>query len=124
MQGFNKVILIGNLTRNPDLRYTASGSPIAGFGLAVNRRFKQDNDLKEEVCFIDIVVFSKQAEHCAQYLTKGDSVTIEGRLQYRTWEQDGQKRGKHEVVAQQVLFMPKVAGSHHTEEEGGGYVNT
>lgn len=108
MAGFNKVILMGNLTRNPELRYTPSGTPVANFGLAVSRRFKQGEDLKEEVCFIDIVVFGRQAEHCGQYLSKGNGVIIEGRLQHRRWEtEDGQKRSKHEVVAQNVTFMPK-----------------
>jgi single-strand DNA-binding protein len=76
--------------------------------LAVSRRFKQGDDLKEEVCFVDIVVFGKQAEHCGQYLSKGNGVIVEGRLQQRRWEtEDGQKRSKHEVVAQTVTFMPK-----------------
>lgn len=108
MAGFNKVILIGNLTRNPELRYTPNGTPVASFGLAVSRRFKQADELKEEVCFVDIVVFGKQAEHCGQYLSKGNGAIIEGRLQQRRWEtEDGQKRSKHEVVAQTVTFMPK-----------------
>lgn len=108
MAGFNKVILMGNLTRNPELRYTPNGTPVASFGLAVGRRFKQGEDLKEEVCFVDIVVFGKQAEHCGQYLSKGNGVIVEGRLQQRRWEtEDGQKRSKHEVVAQSVTFMPK-----------------
>ena len=93
MAGFNKVILMGNLTRNPELRYTPSGTPVASFGLAVSRRFKQGDDLKEEVCFVDIVVFGRQAEHCGQYLSKGNGAIIEGRLQQRRWEtEDGQKR--------------------------------
>ena len=83
MAGFNKVILMGNLTRNPELRYTPSGTPVASFGLAVSRRFKQGEELKEEVCFVDIVVFGKQAEHCGQYLSKGNGAIIEGRLQQR-----------------------------------------
>ncbi|MGQ0809687.1 MAG: single-stranded DNA-binding protein [Nitrospiraceae bacterium] len=108
MAGFNKVILIGNLTRNPELRYTPSGTPVASFGLAVNRKFRQAEELKEEVCFVDIVVFGKQAEHCGQYLSKGNGVIIDGRLQQRRWEtEDGQKRSKHEVVAQNVTFLPK-----------------
>ena len=86
MAGFNKVILMGNLTRNPELRYTPSGTPVASFGLAVSRRFKQGDDLKEEVCFVDIVVFGKQAEHCGQYLSKGNGAIVEGRLQQRRWE--------------------------------------
>jgi single-strand DNA-binding protein len=81
---------------------------VTSFGLAVNRRFRQADDLKEEVCYIDIVVFGKQAEHCGQYLSKGNGVIIDGRLQQRRWEtEDGQKRSKHEVVAQTVTFLPK-----------------
>ena len=78
MAGFNKVILIGNLTKNPELRYTPSGTPVTNFGLAVNRRYRQADDLKEEVCYIDIVVFGKQAEHCGQYLSKGNGVIVDG----------------------------------------------
>ena len=93
---------------------TPSGTPVASFGLAVSRRFKQGEELKEEVCFVDIVVFGKQAEHCGQYLSKGNGAIIEGRLQQRRWEtEDGQKRSKHEVVAQNVTFMPK-------RQDGGG----
>jgi single-strand DNA-binding protein len=114
--GFNKVILLGNLTRNPELRYTPSGTPVATLGLAVSRRYRQGDDLKEEVCFVDVVVFGKQAEHCGQYLSKGNGVIVDGRLQQRRWEtEDGQKRSKHEVVAQTVTFMPKRDGG-----AGGG----
>jgi single-strand DNA-binding protein len=106
--GFNKVILIGNLTRNPELRYTPNGTPVASLGLAVSRRYKQGDELKEEVCFVDIVVFGKQAEHCGQYLSKGNGIIVDGRLQQRRWEtEDGQRRSKHEVVAQTVTFLPK-----------------
>ncbi len=117
MAGFNKVILVGNLTRNPELRYTPSGTPVASLGLAVSRRYKQGDDLKEEVCFVDIVVFGKQAEHCGQYLSKGNGVIVDGRLQQRRWEtEDGQKRSKHEVVAQTITFLPKRGdgGGAHT----------
>ncbi len=108
MVSYNKVILIGNLTKDPEIRYTPSGTPVANFRLAVNHKYKQGDDLKEEVCFIDIVVFGKQAENCGQYLNKGQSVLVDGRLQERRWEtEDGQKRSKHEVVAQAVRFMPK-----------------
>ena len=121
MAGFNKVILMGNLTRNPELRYTPSGTPVATFGLAVSRRFKQGEDLKDEVCFVDIVVFGRQAEHCGQYLSKGNGAIVEGRLQQRRWEtEDGQKRSKHEVVAQTVTFMPKRQDSGGPGAGGGG----
>lgn len=125
MTAFNKVILIGNLTKNPELRYTPSGTPVASFGLAVNRKFRQAEELKEEVCFIDIVVFGKQAEHCGQYLSKGSGVIVDGRLQQRRWEsEDGQKRSKHEVVAQTVTFMPKrqeAGGEQHGHAEEPSY---
>lgn len=108
MAGFNKVILMGNLTVNPELRYTPNGTSVASFSLATNRRFKQGDELKEEVCFIDVVAFGKQAEHCGQYLTKGSGVIVDGRLQQRRWEtDDGQKRSKHEVVADSVTFLTK-----------------
>jgi single-strand DNA-binding protein len=108
MVSYNKVVLIGNLTKDPEIRYTPSGTPVANFRLAVNHKYKQGDDLKEEVCYIDIVVFGKQAENCGQYLNKGQSVLVDGRLQERRWEtEDGQKRSKHEVVAQMVRFMPK-----------------
>ncbi|MCA1838070.1 MAG: single-stranded DNA-binding protein [Actinobacteria bacterium] len=117
MAGFNKVILAGNLTKNPELRYTPNGTPVTSFGLAVNRRFRQAEELKEEVCFVDIVVFGKQAEHCGQYLSKGNGVIVEGRLQQRRWEaEDGQKRSKHEVVAQTVVFLPKRQEGHGVAE--------
>lgn len=124
MTSFNKVILIGNLTKNPELRYTPSGTPVASFGLAVNRKFRQAEELKEEVTFIDIVVFGKQAEHCGQYLGKGHGVIVDGRLQQRRWEtEDGQKRSRHEVVAQTVTFLPKrqEQGGHDTSSEEAGF---
>lgn len=121
MAGFNKVILVGNLTRNVEIRYTPNGTPVGAFGLAVNRRFKQGDDLKEEVCFVDIVVFGKQAENAAQYLAKGHRALVEGRLQQRRWEtEDGQKRSKHEVVASVITYLEKSGqngGSEHSEYE-------
>lgn len=108
MTSFNKVILLGNLTRDPEVRYTPNGIAVASFALAVNRKYKQGEETKEEVSYIDIVVFGKQAESCGQYINKGDAVLIDGRLQQRRWEtEDGQKRSKVEVVAQFVNFMPK-----------------
>jgi len=106
MASLNKVFMIGNLTRDPELRYVPSGAPVATFGLAVNRTFvTQHGDKKDEVCFVRIVVFGKQAESCSQYLTKGRPVFIEGRLQYRAWEQDGQKRSTLDIVADRVQFL-------------------
>lgn len=107
MIGLNRVFLMGNLTRDPELRYIPSGSAVANFGIAVSRAYTtQDGEKKEEVCFIDVEVWGKTAENCASYLTKGRPVFIEGRLQYRTWEtEDGQKRSKHNVRAFNVQFL-------------------
>ncbi len=108
MASFNKVLLMGNLTRDPELRYTSSGAAVASFGLAVNRKFKQGEEWKDEVCFVDITVWGKQGENCAQYLNKGSLVFLEGRLNYQTWEADGgQKRNKLEVVANNVQFLTR-----------------
>jgi single-strand DNA-binding protein len=112
MNSFNKVILLGNLTRDPEVRYTPSGTAVASFAIAVNRRYKQGEETKDEVSYIDIVVFGKTAENCGQYLNKGDAILVEGRLQQRRWDDkdSGQKRSKVEVVAQLVNFMPKRSG--------------
>jgi single-strand DNA-binding protein len=112
MNSFNKVILLGNLTRDPEVRYTPSGTAVASFAIAVNRRYKQGEETKDEVSYIDIVVFGKTAENCGQYLNKGDAILVEGRIQQRRWDdkETGQKRSKVEVVAQTVNFMPKRSG--------------
>jgi len=105
---FNKVILMGNLTRDPEMRYTPNGTAVTTLGLAVSRRYRQGDEQREEVCFVDVVVFGRTAETCSQYLTKGSGVIVDGRLTYRRWEtEDGMKRSKHEVVAQDVRFMPR-----------------
>ena len=104
---FNKIILIGNLTKDPELRYTPQGTPVASFRIAVNSRYKQGDEMREETLFIDTITFGKQAETCSQYLNKGKSVLVEGRLQERRWESEGQQRSKFEVVAQTVRFLSK-----------------
>ncbi len=120
MTSFNKVILLGNLTRDPEVRYTPNGVAVASFALAVNRKYKQGDETKDEVSYIDIVVFGKQAESCGQYINKGDSVLIDGRLQQRRWDDKdtGQKRSKVEVVAQSVNFMPKRSWSGQAGQAG------
>jgi single-strand DNA-binding protein len=112
MASFNQSIILGNLTRDPELRYTPSGTPVATLGLASNRRYKDQNDQEqEETLFIDVVVWSKAAENCAQYLKKGRLVLVSGRLVYRTWETEGQKRSKHEIIAERVQFLPNGNGA-------------
>jgi len=109
---YNKVILIGNLTRDPEIRYTPQGTSVANFSLAVNRRYKAGDETREEVSYFDVVVFGKQAETCGQYLNKGSMVLVDGRLQQRRWEgEDGKKRSKVEVVGENVRFMPKRSGA-------------
>lgn len=121
MAGFNKCIFIGNLTRAIELRYTPSGTPVGSFGLAVNRRFKQGDELKEEVLFVDVVVFGKQAENAAKYLAKGSKVNVDGRLRQRRWEtEDGQKRSKHEVVAESLLYLSGTKGHGEAQPEEAG----
>jgi single-strand DNA-binding protein len=107
---YNKIILIGNLTKDPELRYTPQGTPVASFRIAVNSRYKQSNELREETLFIDVVTFGKQAETSSKYLNKGRSVLVEGRLQERRWESNGQQRSKFEVIAQSVRFLPRKGG--------------
>ena len=105
----NKVFLLGNLTRDPELRFTANGTAVAGFGFAVNQRYKQDNEWKEEVCFIDITVWGKLADLCSEYLHKGSSAYVEGKLNFSSWEtEQGQKKSKHEVVATSIQFLSKI----------------
>jgi len=102
MVSFNKVILAGNLTRDPELRFTQSGVPVCGFGLAVNRVYSKN----EEVDFFNITAWRDLGERVANYKKKGDPVLVEGRLQYRTWEaQDGSKRSAVDVVADNVQFL-------------------
>jgi single-strand DNA-binding protein len=107
MANFNKVLLIGNLTKDPELRYTPQGTAVVNLRLAVNSRFRDRNqELKEDTCFVTVVVWDKQAETCNQYLHKGSPVFIEGRLQSRSWEDNaGQKRNVIEVRADRIQFL-------------------
>ncbi len=106
MASMNKVFLIGNLTRDPELRYTPSGTAVADLGLAVNRRSRTPSgEDREETCFVDVVVWERQAETCCQYLSKGSPLLVEGRLQMDQWEKDGQKFTKMRVRAERTQFL-------------------
>lgn len=107
MASLNKVFIMGNLTRDPELRYVPSGTAVATFTIAVNRVYtSQAGEKKEEVSFIRVVVWGRRAEVCGEYLSKGSPVFVEGRLQSRSWEsQDGQKRSTIEVIADNVQFL-------------------
>jgi single-strand DNA-binding protein len=115
---YNKIILIGNLTKDPELRYTPQGTPVASFRLAVNSKYKQSDEIKQETMFIDNVVFGKQAESCSKFLSKGSPVLVEGRLQERRWESNGQQKSKFEVIAQTVRFLSR-RGSVQGSASGG-----
>jgi len=119
MASFNKVILVGNLTRDPELRYTPKGTAIAKIGLAVNHKWRSESgELKEEVTFIDVEVWSKTAENVGQYMRKGSPILIEGRLKLDQWDdkQTGQKRSKLLVVGETVQFL----GGRPGKGGGGG----
>ena len=119
MASFNKVILVGNLTRDPELRYTPKGTAIAKIGLAVNRVWTNEaGEKKEEVTFVDVDVFGRTAENVGQYMRKGRPILIEGRLRLDQWDdkQTGQKKSKLGVVAETVQFL----GSANGGAGGGG----
>ena len=124
MANLNKVFLIGNLTRDPELRYTPSGTAIASFGIATNREWKSpDGEQKKEVCFVDINMFGRRAEVINEYFSKGNPIFIEGRLQFQQWEtKDGQKRNALRVVAEDFQFIGsktrKGEGAKSSDETG------
>jgi single-strand DNA-binding protein len=110
---YNKVILVGRLTADPELRYTATGSPICQFSLANNRSYKQGEEKKEETLFIDVTVWGRLGEQMAGTLCKGSSVLVEGRLRLDRWETaEGQPRSKHEVVAESIQYGDKRGDEH------------
>ena len=121
MANFNKVILAGNLTRDPQLSYLPSQTPVVEFGLAVNRRWRgQNGEQREETCFVDCRCYGKQAETFNQYMSKGQPVLVEGRLQFDTWEgADGQKRSKHRVFVQNFQFLGAARGGARGAPGGG-----
>lgn len=135
MANLNKVMLIGNLTRDPEVRYTPKGTAVADIGLAINRYFQNDNgERQEETTFVDVTLWGKQAELAQQYLGKGRPVYIEGRLQLDTWQdKDGQKRNKLKIVCENMQFLGSRDGGGGggggygggsrggDDEEGGGY---
>lgn len=122
-RSFNQVILMGNLTRDPELRQTPNGQNVCSFSLALNRSYKGgDGEWKEATDYIDIVAWGPLGERVAQYLTKGRPALVNGRIQSRSWEKDGQKRSKVEVVAQDVTFLGGPGGGG--DNSGGDYDQT
>ncbi len=120
MADLNRVFLAGNLTRDPEIRYAKSGEAVADLQLATNRKWRdRDGKDQEEVCYIGVVVWGRQAEPCGKYLHKGSPVLVEGRLKYETWEKDGQKRSVHRVQADRVQFLDRPARPGGGEAQDG-----
>jgi len=122
---FNKVILLGNLTRDVELRHTQGGQALAKFGMAINRKYTVNGEAKETTCFVDLTAWGRQAEVLSQYVKKGSQLFVEGRLDYSTWESpEGGKRSKLEVVVENFQFVGsgagRGAGGGGGGEEGGG----
>ena len=114
---YNKVILVGNLTRDIELRYSQSGMGIANTAIATSRKFTANGEKKEEVCFVDITFFARSAEIANQYLRKGSKILVEGRLNFDQWvDQNGQKRSKHSVVVETMQMLDSKG-----DNQGGGY---
>jgi single-strand DNA-binding protein len=123
MASFNKVILLGNLTRDPEVRYTPKGTAVADLGLAVNRSYTAENgEKREEVTFVDVTFWGRTAEVAGEYLKKGRPVFVEGRLQLDSWDdkQSGQKRTKLKVIGENMQMLGSPRGAGGGDEEGGG----
>lgn len=105
MASFNRVILIGNITRDIELRHLASGTAVADIGMAVNDRIKRGDEWVDEVTFVDVTLFGRMAEVANEYLTKGSPLFIEGRLKFEQWEKDGQKRSKLKVIGEKLQMI-------------------
>jgi single-strand DNA-binding protein len=121
MANFNKVILLGNLTRDIELRHTQGGMALAKFGMAINRKWSQNGEQKESTCFVDLTAFGRQAEVLSQYVKKGSQLFVEGRLEYSTWEakDGGGKRSKLDVVVENFQFVG-ASGGRGAGGAGGG----
>lgn len=122
MGNVNKVFLMGNLTRAPELRYTPSGTPICEFGLATNRRYTtRDGEQREDTCFVDITMWGRRGVVISEYLHKGDPIFVEGRLNYDSWEgQDGRRRSRLTVTAEDFQFVGGAGGGGEGGSARGG----
>ena len=121
MSDINSVIMIGRLTRDPELKYTPSGSAVATMTIAVGRKYKKAEEMVDEVCFIDVVCWNKLAEAMANNLSKGSRIGVTGRLMQRTWQtKEGDKRSKHEIVGESIQFLSekKSSGGKPADTEG------
>jgi single-strand DNA-binding protein len=119
MASYNRVILVGNLTRDPELRYIPSGTAVSDIGLAVNDRFKRGDQWVEEATFVDVTLWGRTAEIANEYLSKGSPVLIEGRLKLHTWEKDGQKHSKLRVTCDRMQMLGSRGGGGGGGRGGG-----
>ena len=118
---FNKIILVGNLTRDIELRYSQGGMAIANTAIATSRKFTSNGEKKEEVCFVDITFFARSAEVANQYLRKGSKILVEGRLNFDQWvDQNGQKRSKHSVVVESMQMLDSKCDNQNLENQEYG----
>jgi single-strand DNA-binding protein len=121
MADFNQVTIIGRLTREPETRFTSSGTQICSFGIATSRRYKQGEEEKQDVLFIDVSSFGRLAEICGQYLYKGQLIFLLGRLRLEQWQsEDGSKRSKHSIIADTVQFLGRKDDASGAPEPDGG----
>jgi single-strand DNA-binding protein len=127
MAGYNRVIMMGNLTRTPEYKQLASGQGVCNFGLATSRPMRSksgEGNAAQEVCFIDVAVWGPQAETCKKYLDKGSSVLVEGRLRQESWtDQTGGKRSKHAIVADRVNFVRSANASQQSQDQYSGEID-
>ncbi len=126
MAAFNKILLMGNLTRDPQLTYLPSETAVVDFGVAANRKYKgKDGQMKDDVCFVDCRSFGRQAETINKYLTKGSPIFLEGRLTFDSWTaQDGTKRSKHRVTVENFQFLGQGSAQTGGNTTGSGYNNS
>ena len=121
MASYNKVIMAGNLTRDPELKYLQNNTPVVEFGLAVNREYKaKDGEIHKEVCFIDCNAYGGPAETLSKYVAKGSPLLIDGRLKLDTWEANGYKHSKHRVIIESFQFLPETRDRHSDSSVGSG----
>lgn len=118
MASYNKTFLLGNLTRDPELKFTPQGAAVCKFSLAVNRKYKgSDGEMKSAVTYVNIVVWNKMGENCAKYLKKGSACFVAGRLEIRGYEHEGQKKTITEVVGEEIQFLSS-GGAGRSESQG------
>ena len=123
MASYNKVIMMGNLTRDPQLSYLPSQTPVVEFGLATNRKWTKDGQQREEVCFVDCRAYGRMAENISKYCKKGRPLLVEGRLTFDQWEaQDGSKRSKHRIFVETFTFVDSRTGGDGGGRSQGGAV--